>query len=656
MENEITTQMRPDDREKDRLSAPIGSEQIRKFYKILKEYDAGKGKTKERIRASENWWRMRNTYEETVQGRVSAGHRSSSGWLCNVIINKHADAMEAYPEPNILPREAGDRNEARILSAIIPCVLEQNGFEKVYSDAWWQKLKTGTGVYKVTWDKNRLGGLGDISIEQVNLLNIYWEPGIKDIQKSRYFFHTELWDRDILREMYPDKVSDRVMGKSFIDAKFLEDEYSKDSEKACVIDVYYHKYVKGKKTLQFCKFVDDIVLYATENETEPLCDMETGAVIAPPLSETGLYDHAKYPYVFDVLYPIEGSPCGDGYIDRGASSQTEIDILKTCIVKGAVVRSIPRYLTRADGNINEEQFLDLTNPLIKVAGNVDEATLRAIDPPPVDGNAIAVLDRSIEELRETSGNTETATGSVPSGVTAASAVAALQEASGKGSRDSISSGYRAFGEIVEFCIELIRQFYTVPRKFRILGDMGKEDFVLYDNASIRPRDQGSDYGTDLGFYAPVFDVRISAQKKNVYTKVSQNELALQFFKMGFFNPQMTDQALCCLDLMEFDGKDIVMQKVSRNRTMFDKLLQYMQMALLFARKCRPDMVQGIAADLMLTQSGNTPAGLGGQAKMVESDHIAGLGKEENTIVTNARERSRSASQPEGGKVIKEGSN
>jgi hypothetical protein len=276
--------------------------------------------------------------------------------------------------------------------------------------------------------------------------------------------------------------------------------------------------------------------------------------------------------------------------------------------------------------------------------------------PPVDGNAIAVLDKSIQELRETSGNTETATGSVPSGVTAASAVAALQEASGKGSRDSISSGYRAFGEIVELCIELIRQFYTVPRNFRIVGEMGEESFVSFDNSEIRPRDQGADYGTDLGFSAPVFDVKISAQKKNVYTKVSQNELSLEFFKLRFFDPQMSDQALCCLELMDFDGKDIVMQKVSRNGKMYDKLIQYMQMALVFAEKCRPDMVEGIYRDLVQVQGGNTHIGTRGKSAMVESDHIAGIAKKENSLVANARERSRSAAQPDGGKVIKEAGN
>ena len=183
----------------------IGPEQLKKFMQVLQEYKAGKSHTENRIVASENWWKLRNTMEEqkTTSIGKDGGFKSVSGWLHNVIVSKHADAMESYPEPNILPREEADKGEAQMLSAIVPCILEHNQFEATYSDAMWQKMKTGTGSYKVVWDAGKLNGLGDISVECVNLLNIYWEPGVTDIQKSRYFFHTELCDKDLLEEMYP---------------------------------------------------------------------------------------------------------------------------------------------------------------------------------------------------------------------------------------------------------------------------------------------------------------------------------------------------------------------------------------------------------------------------------------------------------------------
>ena len=617
----------------------IGPEQLQRFLQILQKYKSGKSQTENRIVESENWWKLRNTQEEkkTTKAGKDGGFTSKSGWLHNVIVSKHADAMEAYPEPNILPREVDDRGEARILSAIIPCILEQNQFEETYSDAMWQKLKTGTGVYKVVWDSGKLNGLGDISVEQVNLLNLYWEPGIANIQKSRYFFHTEIWDKDLLEEMYP-QLKDKLKSESFTSTKFQYDDSVSTEDKRTVIEVYYHKYVQGKNTLQYCKFVGDQVIYATEND--------------PEMALRGLYDHGKFPYVFDALYPIEGSPCGYGFVDICRNPQTEIDLMKTSFVKNTMVGATPRYWSRGDGAVNEEEFLDLSKPIVH-APNITEDALRRIEHDTLDGNHIAMLDRTIQELRETSGNTETSTGNVSSGVTAASAIAALQEASGKGSRDSTQAAYRAYSQVVEMCIELIRQFYDMPRQFRIIGQYGAEQYISYSNAGMQPQHQGTDFGEDMGYRLPVFDVKISAQQKSVYTKVAQNEMAIQFFQLGFFNPQLTDQTLMCLELMEFDGKDGIMQKVAQNGTIFQKLLQYMQLALTFAQVAQPQMAETIAQDIMQTMGGGTMPVAGASGGMFQSDHIAGMRKKEPTIVENARSRSAAASQPAGNTTRKE---
>ena len=620
------------------MAQPVGAAQLREFVRVLQKYKAGKSPTESRILASENWWKLRNTTEEQKVSGIGGdgGFVSVSGWLHNVIVSKHADAMEAYPEPNILPREEGDKEEAKKLSAIVPCVLEQNGFERTYSDAAWQKLKTGTALYKVVWDKSKLNGLGDISVEQVNLLNVYWEPGVTDIQKSRYFFHTELMEKDELEQRHPQLIG-KLKGKSFMSTRFLYDEQMDVTNKHTVIDVYYHKYAGSKRVLHYCKFVGDQVLFATEND--------------PEMAKRGLYDHGRYPYEFDPLFPVEGSPCGYGFVDICRNPQTEIDLLKTSFVKNAMVGATPRYWARGDGSVNEEEFLDLSKPIVH-ANSISEDALRRIEHDSLDAIYVSVLDRTIEELRETSGNTETSTGSTSAGVTAASAIAALQEASGKGSRDSTQSAYRTYTRVVDLCIELIRQFYDLPRQFRILGEYGTHQYVSYTNAGIKPQNQGSAFGVEMGYRMPAFDIKVSAQKKNVYTKVTQNELALQFFKMGFFNPQMSDQALMCLDMMEFDGKDGIMQKVAKNGGLFRKLMQYMQMALTFAQVTQPEMVEAIMQDMAQTMNGGgaVPMG-GGMPKLLQSDNIAGIGNKEPAIVANARERAGNAAQPDGGKVI-----
>ena len=622
---------------------PIGKEQLKKFTKILREYKAGKARTEARIIAAEQWWKLRNTAEEQKKTEIGAdgGFTSVSAWLHNVVTSKHADAIEQYPEPNILPREEGDKAEAQLLTAIVPCVLEQNDFQGTYDKAMWAKTKYGCGTYKVVWDKNLINGLGDIRVDKVNLLNIYWEPGVEDIQKSRYFFQTELVDKDVLRKKYPE-LEGSLKGQGILSARFLYDDTVNTADKATVIEVYYKVWENGRKVLHYCKYVEDFVIYATENETQPITD-DMGQPIAAPMAQTGLYDHGDYPYVFDPLFPIEGSPCGYGYIDLGLNPQTAIDLMNTAFVKNAVVGSIPRFISNNDtASLNEKEFLDTKNPIVHIKGSLDEMSLRPIPHNSLDGNYLAFLDRYIQEMRETTGNTETSTGNVSSGVTAASAIAALQEAAGKGSRDSTQASYRAYEKIVKLCIELIRQFYTLPRKFRIVGEYGAQKFITYSNQGLMQ--QSMSVNGDMGYRKPEFDIKVYAQKRSAYTKVANNEMAIQFFQMGFFNPQMAEQALLCLEMMDFDKKDEIMQKISRNAQMFQMLAFYIQQCFMMAQATGNQMIAQQAAVDMQTVGLVSALQAGGTG----AKSISGGETEESSVTRNARERTANATKPKEG--------
>ena len=298
---------------------------------------------------------------------------------------------------------------------------------------------------------------------------------------------------------------------------------------------------------------------------------------------------------------MEGSPCGYGFVDLCANAQTAIDLMRTAFVKNTLVGATPRYFQRIDGSVNEEEFTDLSKPLVHVSGNLGEDSLRQIGFAGLPGVYVNVLESAIRELRETSGNTETANGTMNVGVTAASAIAALQEASGKGSRDSTRASYLAFSEIVELCIELIRQFYTLPRQFRITGSLGGEQFVLLDNRALLPRALP---GLDV-MSQPVFDIKVSAQKRNAYSRLSQNELAMELYRMGLFEPGHEQQAMGLLEMMEFDGREQLMMRLAAGMGLREKLrelTQYKALALALARRYRPDMAAGL-----LGEAGDVPA-------------------------------------------------
>lgn len=528
----------------------IDQNKVREGESILQEYKNGKTALEKRVIANEQWYKMRHW--EQIR-RKDNGPQTASAWLFNSLANKHADAMDNYPQANLLPREERDKQDAEQLSKIVPVVMEQNGFEQTYNDEWWDKLKNGTGVFGVFWNAEKENGLGDIEIRDVDMLNIFWEPGISDIQNSRNVFTIALVDTDILQEIYPDM---RFKGDGALNtAEYIHDSAIDTSKKSIVVDWYYKKRAGTKLVLHLIKFCEGNLLYASENEEG---------------MENGIYDHGKYPFVFDVLFPEKDSPAGFGYVDIMKDAQISIDNMWISFEKNVKQSAEPRYFRKQGMGINDKQFADLSHSIIDYTG--DPSDIFPVKVNPVSGIATSLYQMKIEELKETSANRDFSQGSTASGVTAASAIAALQEAGSKTSRDMIKASYRAYVEVVSLVVELIRQFYDLPREFRITGQ-GGDQFVSYDNSNIKQQPMETVMGVAVGGRKPVFDIKITSQKSSPFSRIAQNELAKELYGAGLFNPELVDQALICLEMMDFEGKDAIVRKVAQNGTIMQQMAQ-----------------------------------------------------------------------------------
>lgn len=560
---------------RDQSVKTIGQDDIRKASEILRKYKEGKKNLEDRIVDDELWWELRH-WESIRNGksRTGAPHgrdgipvdggktaagvqpEPSSAWLFNSIMNKHADAMDNYPEPVVLPREKSDEQSAKVLSSVLPVLLEQNDFEQTYSDNWWEKLKHGTSVYGVFWLQDKENGLGDVDIQEIDLLKLFWEPGITDIQKSRNLFLVDLVDEDLLEMEYPE-LQGKAKGNTIELKEYLYDESVDTSHKAVVVDWYYKVKTPGGKTvLHYVKFVGDTLLYASEND--------------PKCRERGFYDHGLYPFVPDVLFPENGTPIGFGYVAICKDPQLYIDKLSSNILENAMMATKKRFFVSSSTNVNKEEFLNWNNPIVTVEGELDDRRIKEIVTKPLDSIYVTVAQMKIEEMKDTAANRDVNSGGAGSGVTAAAAIAALQEAGNKASRDMISASYRAHVAINSMCIELIRQFYDEARSFRITGNSGSGyNFVNLDNKQLRDQVTGTGADGELLYRRPVFDLKIKAQKKNPFSRMEQNERAKELYGMGFFNPERAQEALAALDMMDFEGIDKVREQVKQGQTLLN---------------------------------------------------------------------------------------
>lgn len=572
----------------------IGEAELKAAQDRLERYKEGKTNYDDRIVENEDWWRFlhwqnfKRSPKKVENKQQNYNAKPVSAWLFNSIMNKHADAMDNFPEPAVLPRSADDEGAAKTLSSILPVIMENCRFEQTYSSVWWDKLKNGVGVYGVFYNPTLLNGIGDVDIRPIDVLNLYWEPGIQDIQDSKDVFLLSLKDNDQLEAAHPE-LRGKLRESGLTKKQYHYDDHVDTSHKSVVVDWYYKKNIGGRDVLHYVQYVDDVILYASEDD--------------PKYTDTGFYNHGKYPFVMEVLYEEKGTPAGFGLIDIMRNPQEFIDRLDGAILDNALWAAKPRYFGKDSMGINEEEFLDTNRQIVHTTGSPNEDNLRPIETKELSGNTLSVRQGKIDELKETSGNRDFSQGSTTAGVTAASAIAALQEAGSKGSRDMIKGAYRAYTEICNLVIELVRQFYDLPRAFRITGENGQPEYIEFDNSGMQSQ-QVTEYGMDFTTKEPIFDIKVKAQKSNPYSRTAQNELAIQFYQLGFFNPQMSDQALAAIDMMDFEGKERVRETIRNNGTLFEQLQQMTQTAMQLAQ-----VVAGLNGDTRPLQALQMQAGI-----------------------------------------------
>lgn len=594
-------------------------ERIAEARRILLKYKGEKQNLDARVVDDEQWWKLRHWEQlNKERGTSPTPHKlePKSAWLFNCINSKHADFMDSMPTFSILPREQGDERAATILTQIMPVILQQSDFESVYDANSLTKCKHGTAVYGVFWDSST--NLGDIKISKVDVLNLFWKGGITDIQKSPNLFHVQLRDVKELEAMYPQLINKIGGENNSTVAQYLYDDSVDTTDSVEVVDWYY----KQGKVLHLCTFVGNEIIYASEDD--------------PERTQTGLYAHGEYPFHFDTLFKVEGTPAGFGYIDVLKSDQEQIDTLGKAIINNVTRGAKKKWVFSKSANINKQDFADPDVEIVEAEGPISSDKYAELGQSSLPSITQSVLQSKISEMKETSGNNEVTSGGVPSGVTSGAAIAALQEQGGKTSRDVIKASYRCYSKIIKMVIELIRQFYNVQRTFRIIGETGQQQFVQFGNADMQGMPIESLEGV-IGYAEPIFDVEVAAQKSSPYSQMAQNELALQLYNAGFFAPQNSDNALAAVELMDFKDKTKVTQIISRNGTLYQMNMQLTQ------RVAMLEQMLGLSQN-MAASAGGKSSSESKKAEIPETNED-GVVTDEASTTKKARERSAATTEP-----------
>ena len=524
-------------------------EKVGRLMSILTKYQQGKAMADDRLIENDRWYRSQQwdiIREKAGKGKT-AEPEPTTNLVWNTIANRHGDLMDAFPEPIFTEREPSDREDAEQLSKVMKYVLDRQKFRQTYSDAAWYKVKSGTSCYHISWDQSLEGGLGDISIKKVDLLRLYWQPGIDNIQDSKYVFALSLMDKDDADRLY--NLDGKVEARYGIDLKKYNETDTIDTEgMVVVIDCYYkERQEDGATILHMDKIVGDRIVDSTKSKGEG----------------KGLYDHGLYPFVFDKMFPEEHSLLGFGMVDVIKNAQMYIDKLDQILTFNALVSGRQRLLVKK-GLVPTDQFADVSKTIIEMNGSLKEGEdFHRLQATPLPSSIMEHRNMKIAELKEVSGANDFSRGAATGGVTSATAILALQEAGNKLSRAMVAATYDAYVELCNMALELIVQFYDEPRKFRITNDQGEPEYIEFSNQMMKEKPVEIDGVQTAETRRPIYDIDCHAEKQSHFAAYASNEIAKELFNMGFFSPEMAPAALTALKLMSFDGKEQVEKSISQ---------------------------------------------------------------------------------------------
>ncbi|MDP2892428.1 MAG: hypothetical protein Q8O09_04760 [Bacillota bacterium] len=491
---------------------------INRTYELFDEFYEGTRQFRQKCRENEEFWQA--NHWNGVSYKEQDEPRPVTPVIFSTLESLLADIMDSYPEPVLLGEEPGDDETARRLNEVIKFILKRRNYRATYRNKCRAALKKGASMQEVYWDKALYGGLGDVNVRHWDIESFLYDPKCADIQQGRACFKFTFVDMEWIKQRYPG-AAELIQSDGYRKEEKTGENIKSEND-VMVMEYWYKKRDdEGNESVHTAILAGHVLLEKSE-------DAMPG----------GVYEHSKYPFIVEPLYPLDNQPVGLGIIDVYKNLQLYADKLDQIILKNALMASKVKMLVNRGAELDEDALSDWSKEVVR-GSRIDEGGLRWFQPAPLSPYVLEHFYGKIQAIKEESGQTQVNRGEAAGGITAASAIIALQEAGSKRSRMLIEQMYEGFEDLIEMMIALIAENYTEERTFRITGEQGEYQSTLSGDMLKKGGGPGH----------MEFDISVQVQKATPYRTLYQNELAMQLLGAGIIGPEEA------LSMMVFEGKD-----------------------------------------------------------------------------------------------------
>ena len=484
-----------------------GQRLVRRAYALFEQFQNGLAEAHEEMRQA------RRIREKRTSGQsVTAPAGNTLGSCMDNVI---ADQVDNLPEAQMLPEREETAQSAEEMSDVVSYVLYQAGWPGKYQTLMEDAIVTGTGVAQVFWDEEAEDGAGMVNVLAWHPEDFYPDPAAENIQDGRACFkatHTTVcW----VEERYP-----HARGYVAADRTALWDEEAAtgaadDDERTTLLEYWYKRYdAQSRRTrVHMALLAGGALLYSTE--------LGFGGAGKEEYAE-GVYAHGQYPFTLYKYRNVWRKPFGTGMAHDYGRTQEAIDRYIQYIDDNARESSVQRHFIRRGSGVNPEDVADMRKTIIEWEGSDIREVMQTVQAQPLSGQVYQMMTYLADAMKQDCGQNQFIRGEAGLGVTAASAIQALQEAGNKIVRWHSAIFKDAFREMVEQIIWVMSEYLAPGRTLRIAGGWDSSGQMRERLVTlIAPNAEGD------ALLRPAYAVRVDVRKSNPLQVQADNEFLQQ---------------------------------------------------------------------------------------------------------------------------------
>ena len=326
-------------------------------------------------------------------------------------------------------------------------------------------LVYGTAVWFVQWD-GKEGEYGNIKIKEVDPFNIFPDPLAENVDNAEYIVYATYKNANQIKQQFPDKAN-AIEGSRISMSELVanrDEQDTNEENQVLILEMWCRDWttmdedIDGNKSL---KYPQGRVI---------TCLPELGIILS---DKKNPYKDGKFPFVLMKNYDVPFKFWGVGEVEQILSPQIYVNELTNQIIDNAKNTANMQWIIDKNAGIGQGK---LTNRPGLVIRKNPGAEVRRDTPPPMPTYVREQIDVLKADIQDISGVLDSLKGEKQTGVVAASAILALQEASQSRIRLKIKIMESNLTELANMVYSRMQQFWKLDRWVRVTDIEGNPSF------------------------------------------------------------------------------------------------------------------------------------------------------------------------------------